>query len=355
MKVGFASSDWSGSVYDEHGHPVWGGAGWARLGQYVDRLDCEVVAGVLGWHAGVFGVRTWDMQFHWDCDIIVMQRVMFEDVPNKMSEAKASGQILVNDLDDWYWGLSPSNGAFKASHPKHNPQENTNHYRSVMARSSMVTTSTPYLAERLRRWVQCEITILPNCIDTQNFTPWEHTDTEVPLVGWVGSTGHRSGDLEILRGILEPMARRGEIRLHHSGHMPGAPSYAEAIGADPELVSTLPMASPQDYPNLLRFDVGLVPLTDMPFNRAKSAIKGLEYSAAGIPFVASKLDAYEQLQQEHGVGRLARKPTQWIRHLNELRDPEVRKREGELAVEQVKACDVSFGAKRFSDLLHSLR
>lgn len=354
MKVGFASSDWSGSVYDDNGHPVWGGAGWVRLGQYVNRLDCEVVCGVLGWHSGVFGVRDWDMGFHWDCDVVVMQRVMFEDVPEKMSKAKASGQVLVNDLDDWYWGLSPTNGAFRASHPKHNPQENTNHYRSVMARSTMVTTSTPYLAERLRQWIPCDIEILPNCVDVAHFTPWADSGSDVPSVGWVGSTGHRSGDLEILKGLLEPMARRGEITLHHSGHVPGAPTFADAIGADPELINTLPMASPQDYPKLLAFDIGLVPLNDVPFNRAKSAIKGLEYSAAGIPFVASKLDAYQELHDQHGLGRLAKKPTQWIRHLQQLRDPEVRKAEAAAALEAVKACDVAFGAQRLNDLLHSL-
>ncbi len=355
MKVAFASSDWSGSVFDDNGHPVWGGAGFIRLGQYVNNLEAEVVCGVLAHQNGIFGVRDWAHQFHWDCDVIVMQRVMFEDIPDKMDEAKASGQIIINDLDDWYWGLSPLNGAFKASHPKYNKVENVNHYRNVMARSSLVTTSTPYLKQRLAQWVNCPIIELPNCVEVKRFIRHEDSGSEVPLVGWVGSTSHRSGDLEILRGILEPLVKRGKIRLHHSGHHSQAKTFAEGVNVDPKYVTTMPMASPQYYPTLLCFDIGIVPLSDLPFNRAKSAIKGIEYASAGIPFIASDLDAYKDLHATYALGRLASKPSKWIQHIEKLCDPEVRQAEGELGLKNVDKCDIRFGIRRWNALLASLK
>jgi hypothetical protein len=106
-----------------------GGSGWARLGQYASLLPEVATVGVLVHdpQQEVFGVRDWDGVDHIDLDDMVMQRIMFEDIPPKMGHAQAAGQILVNDLDDWYWGLSPQNQAFNASHPKKNPIENISH------------------------------------------------------------------------------------------------------------------------------------------------------------------------------------------------------------------------------------
>jgi glycosyltransferase involved in cell wall biosynthesis len=355
VKIGFGSSDWSLTVKDQNGHPVWGGSGFIRLGQYAPLLRHDVVVGPLCWHDGVFGVKDWDGQIHLDCDIVVMQRVMFEDIPEKMNAAKALGQVIVNDIDDWYWGLSPSNGAFAASHPKNNPKENTNHYRSILARSTVVTTSTRFLADKMTKWVGSDrVTILPNCVKTEMFDQHIDSGSEVPTVGWVGSTAHRSGDLEILKGVVGPLADRGLIKLHHSGHLTQHPLFADRIGVDPSMVSTLPMAAPENYPSILQFDIGLAPLSKMPFNRAKSAIKLLEYSAAGIPAVVSDLDAYVEAHDEYGLGFIAKNPSKWIKHIERLRNPEFRKEQGELARANVAQCDVKFGAERMSSFYESL-
>ncbi len=46
----------------------------------------------------------------------------------------------------------------------------------------------------------------------------------------------------------------------------------------------------------IRCTVGIAPLVDRPFNRSKSWIKGLEYSAFGLPFVASPLPGSAQAE-----------------------------------------------------------
>ena len=87
------------------------------------------------------------------------------------------------------------------------------------------------------------------------------------------------------------------------------------------------MLAPHEYPYGFLFDVGVVPLVDIPFNHAKSNIKGLEYAVAGIPFVASPLPEYVLLAEEYGVGRLAKTARDWQRHLKALLDYEVRRDE----------------------------
>lgn len=352
-KIGFASSDWSRSVTDSNGHPVMGGAGWARLGQYVEHLDDVKAVGILAHKDDIFGVRSWDGKLHLDCDIIVMQRVMFADVPDKIRVAQANGQIIINDIDDWYFGLSPKNGAFAASHPKTNPNENVNHYKAVLARSDHVTVSTPYLMERLKSFVKAPLHLIPNFVDVKKFQPRAVNESNMPIVGWVGSTAHRSGDLQELRGILGPMFEEGLIRLHHSGHVSQHPFFANEIGVHPKLVTTLPLVAPDRYPELFQFDIGVVPLSNVPFNEAKSNIKGLEYAAAGIPFVASPTPAYQELSNR-GIGLIARKARHWKPLLSSLCDPQARSLAAKENLERVDAYDIRHGVKAMTHFFESI-
>lgn len=353
MKIGFASLDFSPNVKDENGHPIWGGSGWARLGQYVDLLPFDVVAGAPAFQNGVFGVHDWE-QNHFDCDIIYMQRAMFGDIPERMIEARKNGQIIINDIDDWYWGLSSANQAFLASHPKHNEVENTHHYKKALASSDVVTVSTPYLADRISNFVKCPIVLVRNHIDVNRFIVREVSDSWTPIVGWVGSTAHRSNDLETMKGILGPLAQDDKISLHHSGFHPNHPLFADGIGVEKSLVSTLPMKAPQDYPELFQFDIGVVPLSSTPFNEAKSYIKGLEYAASGIPFVASNSSEYKYLS-EKGLGFCAKRPANWINHLNALRDPSVRKELSCQYLETVKDFDISVGVALLTNFFHTIK
>lgn len=52
-----------------------------------------------------------------------------------------------------------------------------------------------------------------------------------------------------------------------------------------------------------RFDIGIAPLADTPFNRARSNVKLKEYAALGIPWLASPVGPYAGLGTEQG-GRL---------------------------------------------------
>lgn len=351
MKIGFGSADWSSSVFDDKGHPVWGGSGWARLGQYQHRIGHEVVVGPLISKDDTFGVQDWDGNHHFDLDVIVMQRVMF-NIAEKMKKAKANGQILINDIDDLYWNLHPANMAWKASHPQFNSIENRNHYKEIIKNSSGLIISTPYLAESISTMIKSPSVVIGNYIDPERFIVHEHSD-HIPCVGWVGSTSHRSGDLEILRNVLPPLVRNGVIKVQHSGHLQGARTFAEAVGLPIEAVQTLPMAGPDKYASLLNFDIGLVPLTVIPFNRAKSNIKGLEYAAAGIPFIASEIDEYARLANDFRIGRTVRKANHWIAAIGQLCHPEMRKEEAQRNLDRLKPFFIQEGANKMKDFIES--
>jgi hypothetical protein len=67
---------------------------------------------------------------------------------------------------------------------------------------------------------------------------------------------------------------------------------------------------------LADFDLGIVPLADIPFNRGRSNVKAREYAAAGVPWLASPVGSYAHLGPDEG-GRLVA-DDQWVEVIGEL-------------------------------------
>lgn len=353
MLLGIASGDWVSPEKSPTKVERWGGAGWVRIGQYVPLLPMPAAVGVLVWNKTHFSIQEANGEI-FDPDVVLMQRLMHDGISDNIPMAQAYGQKIINDVDDWFWGLSTSNQAFHVNHPKNKPTENIYTYKNTIHKSDLVTVSTPYLAERFSLMGIKNVRVIKNTVDLSRFIQKEHTDSDVPQVGWVGSTQHRSNDLETMRGILTPIARSGKITLYHGGHFEKAPTFASRIGASISEVVTAPMCPHDEYPNLLTMDIGIVPLSNTPFNKAKSDIKGLEYAAAGIPFVAQNLDAYVDLNKDLGIGRVAKNASKWLKNLEELRDPKVRAEEGAMGREAVAARDIRFGLEQLLDCITSL-
>lgn len=355
MIIGICSADHLRADRNS-GTELWGGAGWARIGQYLPYYEAAghtIVKGIL-WKRQGDGLY---VQYAKDADtvrpdIILMQRLMVGGVDEAIRHGREHGQTIVNDVDDWFWGLHTSNAAFATTHPKLSPKENTEHYARALRASNVVTASTPYLQSRLVDLLKREVLLIPNYIDVSRFTPVVQTEGR-PVLGWAGSSAHRSNDLETLRGIVKPFVDRGEYSLHHSGAIPTDDPFAHKIGCEP--ATTSPLSSSADYPSLLTFDVGLIPLNDNPFNRAKSYLKGLEYAAAGIPFVAQNLPEYQRLGEVFGDAcTIAHRPKDWIKGLKGFIDYDRRIEAQAKLLDTVREFDIQFGAKIWTNLLGEL-
>jgi glycosyltransferase involved in cell wall biosynthesis len=79
-------------------------------------------------------------------------------------------------------------------------------------------------------------------------------------------------------------------------------------------------------------DIGLVPLDRIPFNEAKSHLKGMEYAACGIPCIATPTESYRYWVEDGVNGFLAKSEKEWTSRLDELvADKSLRTRMGEAA------------------------
>lgn len=341
MKIAYVTADWGRN--QDGLHTIPGGASWVRLhtpARYLERAGHEVVFGhqVAAHKSGrLVPFNMQDTPLMLEADVVVLQRWMHRDAADAIRAARAVGQVVVQDVDDWFWGLDPRNQAHAATDPRRFPDANRDHYRRAIEASSAVTVSTEFLAKRIRERFGAKTYLIRNAIDPLMWVPQDVRDTRDGLVvGWTGSLQHRSGDLETLDGVLGPyLAEQGGTFVHHGTTPYDSDTAAARIGLTEEQTGpTRPLAPPEDFPdNVAGFDIGVVPLTDQPFNHAKSWIKGLEYAASGIPFVAQRTREYAEL----GAGILASTPAEWRAALDELRDPAVRVRERSRGLDAARA------------------
>lgn len=334
--IGFLTGDWA-----------WGteplqpnGCAWYRCTLPLNELT------KYGWVCGIgfpgftpkkgFGLIVNDNQVLQGWDILVFKLLMQQQVLDYMPRAKELGQKIVVDVDDWFDGLHKSNQAHAATDPVNNPTNNREIYAKIIMEADAVITSTPFLYEHYSS-KRNNVFMVRNGIDIDRWTPRRARINHRLNVGWVGATPWRSGDLEQLSPWFAKYIQTRRMHFHHSGHTSNAPFASDILGVHKGVSRTLPLVPILQYPKLFApIDIGIVPLSDIPFNHAKSFIKGLEYAAAGVPFVSSYSPEYQYLADQ-GIGRIARSRSEWVQHLDELKVESIRRDEAEHNLDKLKS------------------
>lgn len=147
-------------------------------------------------------------------------------------------------------------------------------------------------------------------------TPKPHNSA--PIIGYMGSKGHKH-DLElVVPALTRLLDERPELRFEVFGSI-SMPVELERFG---NRVSSHSVH--KSYTHFLahlaglQWDIGLAPLADEPFNRCKAPTKFIEYTAAGIPVIASSIGVYAQAIPPGG-GLLA-EPDHWYTAITRLLD-----------------------------------
>lgn len=269
-----------------------------------------------------FGVRESEETARFGYKVAVLKLMMERWVPGQIELAKRVGQKIVVDIDDFYPGLDPSNQAYAATDPAVHKIRNRDIYQRVIEAADMLTVTTPFLYDYYKD-VNPNIVMVRNGVSPAQFVR-KQVSTKPPTIGWVGAVPWRSNDLEPLADWLPDFLERNDLRFHHAGVAPNARSFHEIVGIPEERFTSQGMVPMDRYGDLFeRIDIGIVPLADIPFNQAKSTIKGLEYTASGIPFVAAGLPEYQRLA-DMGVGRVANSPVEWQEQLGLLLNSRIR-------------------------------
>jgi hypothetical protein len=337
--VGFLTLDWARGT-----NPVEpNGCAWYRC--YLPYLELEK----MGWASAVampefhpehgFGAFMDKDNVYYGWDVIIFKLIMLRTVADILEGPQRPKQKIVVDIDDFYEGLQPSNLAYQNTDPEKYPDNNREHYWRIIDSADAIITSTQFLYDfYTKEKGKKNVFLVRNGIDIDRWHKRRDHARFLPTVGWVGALPWRSGDLETLDPFFGEFLEKNRLGLHHSGHIKEMNVDFRDLAKVPNSVRFThePRKIISQYPTMFKkIDVGIVPLNDLPFNHAKSTIKGLEYVAAGVPFIASWSPEYEWLANQ-GVGRVARNEEEWLHHLNVLLDPKIRKEDAEKNYEIVK-------------------
>lgn len=328
LGVGFASTDWS--HVDDGIAP--NGCTWYRCILPARQLLKAKITSDVGFlnirPNGMFAIQRPGDNRSRPYRVIVLKVIMNKFALDGMKIAQSKGQKIVVDVDDLFDEIHESNLAHQSTDKNKDRNNNREIYKEILERANAIICSTPFIYDYYKiKFPNKPMFMIRNSIDADRWTRLNAVNRK-PIIGWLGATPWRSLDLEQLKDFFAEYIESRDLTFHHAGHLVWAPPAFTKLGiTNKERVTASGMVPLYELPNIYaNFDIGIVPLNDIPFNRAKSYIKGLEYAAAGIPFVASALPEYEYLS-ECGIGRVAKTPEDWIASFDELLDESMRQDE----------------------------
>lgn len=278
-----------------------------------------------------------------DADVVVLQRPLHARLAGAIPLLQAQGVRVVVEIDDDFEHISRRNVAWPMVQPHLSPARNRANLMRACELADLVTVSTPALAAVYGR--HGRVRVVPNCVPADYLLVRQEAHDGV-WIGWSGSTDTHPDDLQVTgNGIARAVNATG-ARVAVVGTGKGV---RNALG-----LREIPLASGwrtlADYPDALaQFDVGIVPLEGSLFNEAKSWLKGLEYAAVGVPFVATPTEQYRALNAE-GMGLLAESPRQWEGLVKRLvRDEGYRAEQAWQGRERAERWTVEANAERWVD------
>lgn len=244
-----------------------------------------------------------------EADIYVMARQTHRALPIVIKDmVEEQGKCVIGETDDWFLGLSTVQKTTKhASEAYYTIQPR------ILGACSAMTVSTPELAEGYSR-LNRNIRVIPNYLDWKQWEDVELVRTPQFRIGWMGGTGWHLRDLAVIRGVIGPwLQRHPDVLFVAAGD-----KLTHDLLEIPERQRVTFPTVPHDrlVEITATMDLGLVPLQASRFNDAKSALKGMEYGACGIPCIASPVREYREWVEPGVNGFLAERARDWIRHLD---------------------------------------
>lgn len=223
---------------------------------------------------------------------------------------------VLTEIDDNILSVPQYNEAVTTFDPRSEVRRRAIHQ---MRSSDGVIVSTPYLKEIYSEF-NAQIHVVPNAIDFKQWDKLKGKKKPGIRIGWAGGSGHE-GDFEpVANAIKQVLAAHKDTRLVlvNGPAKVGIPDYFNGVERVEHHATWTPILK---YPKMLAdmdFDIGIAPITDSAFNRAKSNLKWLENSALGIPTVAMRVGHFAETVNDGVDGLLAEDAEEFKKHLELL-------------------------------------
>lgn len=181
--------------------------------------------------------------------------------------------------------------------------------QNIMAMANVVVVGNEYLAEYAVSAGARKVEIVPTVVDVERYTCNVDSDERMLTIGWIG-TPTTDKYLRLLEPVFKKIVESNCVRI-------------VAIGANSKNLVGIPVetkkwAESDEVKEILKFDIGIMPLPDEPWERGKCGYKLIQYMACCKPVIASPVGINLALVQQGINGFLADTIQDWIQAFERL-------------------------------------
>lgn len=258
-------------------------------------------------------VRLWAIAPRYD--VIMMNRDLVPETRIRFLEPILARRNphLIFDIDD----------AIYLGKRKQKLQQILPHFAWIIAGNETI--------EKVLQPISHNISVWPSVVNTELYKPAIQRHPGVVRIGWTGSAGPRRDHLPQLRPI---MCRLAQIEQFE---------FIVISDQDPQLawpgVTTrfFPWTEETEVSTLQWLDIGVMPLFNREFDRAKCGMKAVQYMGIGIPAVVSPIGTNTSIVLDGQTGFHAHTDDEWVEKLLLLiRKPALREQMGRAAYTRVE-------------------
>lgn len=271
-----------------------------------------------------------------NADIVWFGRSVSESVISRTKRLQELGKKIIIDMDDFIFNVSPWSAHYdvfgteefyydgkpiwkdKVNINLGNNKKSLKEYEVLLGSVDALSVTTPRLMESFKPYTK-KIFVFPNAID---LSIWDYGQTmrrkpEEVRILWQGGVSHYEDFWQIAEVIPIITKKYPQVKWV----MMGAKwdfFWKDVPKGRMEYHDWVHMEA---YPHVLKLlapDIGICPLADTVFNRAKSSIKYYEHGALSIPTVASNVPPYCDDIKDGRNGYLASSTDEWVRKLSKL-------------------------------------
>jgi glycosyltransferase involved in cell wall biosynthesis len=199
---------------------------------------------------------------------------------------------------------------------------------AVMRHAALVVAGNEYLADRARAAGARRVEIVPTVVDLTRYKVVQSASNHPLVVGWIGSPT-TSRYLLALKPVFESLKEQFDVRFVAVG------ARQEDLAGVP--IEVWPWSEETEVQSIQAFDVGIMPLSDTPWERGKCGYKLIQYMACGLPVVASPVGVNKEIIKHGNSGLLADGLDEWQEALGKLLEKRIKREQmgqkGRLQVE----------------------
>ncbi len=238
--------------------------------------------------------------------------------------AKVFGKKYIYDFDDAVWlPNTSSTNAFAAKIKWHSKTA------SICRWAFRCSCGNDFLADYARQFNK-NVVVNPTTIDLEHYHNQPKNQSDLPVsIGWTGT--HTT--MKYLDEIV-PVLKELEKEIDFS--------FVVISNKPPEFelknLRFVQWKKETEVEDLLRFHIGIMPLTDDDWSRGKCGFKALQYMSLGIPAIVSPVGVNTKIVDDGQNGFLCVSKDEWKKAISDLlSNNELRKQFSIKAIEKIKS------------------